>query len=79
MAAVLVTAPASEPVSRAEAKAPAAPQGFAPSPNPEGARRGFLQAFEQDLQNIEDGLYPAPRDFSVREAFRALESSRLYL
>ncbi len=64
---------------RKEEVAPAAPEGFPQSPDPEGARRAFLQAFEQDLQNIEDGLYPAPRDFSMREMIRAIESSRLYL
>lgn len=52
---------------------------FPQSRDPDGARKVFLQAFEQDLQNIEDGLYPAPRDFSVRDVVRALESSRLYL
>ena len=52
---------------------------FPRTPDPEGARKSFLRAFEQDLQNIQDGLYPAPRNFSVREAARALESSRLFL
>ena len=53
--------------------------GFPQSPDPEGARKAFLHAFEQDLRNIEDGLYPAPRDFSVRAMARAIESSRLFL
>ncbi len=52
---------------------------FPQSRDPNAARKAFLQAFEQDLQNIEDGLYPAPRDFSVRDMARALESSRLFL
>lgn len=57
---------------------PATPS-FPQSRDPDGARKAFLYAFEQDLQNIEDGLYPAPRDFSVRDIARALESSRLFL
>jgi ubiquinone/menaquinone biosynthesis C-methylase UbiE len=54
-------------------------KGFPRSPDPNGARKAFLHAFEQDLQNIEDGLYPAPRDFSLRDMARALQSSRLFL
>jgi ubiquinone/menaquinone biosynthesis C-methylase UbiE len=54
-------------------------EGFARSEDAEAARKHFFKAFEQDLQNIEDGLYPPPRDVSVRDALRTLESSRLYL
>ena len=62
-----------------EAETKPATPSFPQSRDPDGARKAFLQAFEQDLQNIEDGLYPAPRDFSVRDMVRALESSRLFL
>ncbi|MET0546661.1 MAG: methyltransferase domain-containing protein [Caulobacterales bacterium] len=47
--------------------------------DPKEARRAFLDVFAQDLRNIEEGLYPAPRDLDVRKLTRALDSSRRFL
>lgn len=38
-------------------------------------RAAFLDLFAQDRSNIEAGLYPAPREFGVRQVLRAFERS----
>jgi ubiquinone/menaquinone biosynthesis C-methylase UbiE len=50
-----------------------------PAPDPAEIRKAFLDVFAQDRANIEEGLYPAPRDLDPRLLLRALESSRRFL
>ncbi|MDX2233972.1 MAG: class I SAM-dependent methyltransferase, partial [Hyphomonadaceae bacterium] len=38
-------------------------------------RNAFLDLFAQDRANIEAGLYPAPREFSLRRLLRAFDDS----
>lgn len=41
-------------------------------------RQSFLDVFAQDRANIEAGLYPAPRDFGVEAALKAVTASRRF-
>ncbi len=49
----------------------------AAAPDPRATRRAFMALFEQDLANIEAGLYPAPRGPAPRAVMRGLARSRL--
>jgi ubiquinone/menaquinone biosynthesis C-methylase UbiE len=50
-----------------------------PPGDPKRIRAAFLKLFADDAANIADGLYPAPRDFSLRQAREGLENSIRFL
>ncbi len=65
-----------------EVTTPGAPphRAAAAPPDPVRTRQAFFRLFEQDLANIEAGLYPAPRDVSVspRKLMGLLRDSRRF-
>ena len=52
---------------------PAAPAG-----DQRRIRKAFLDLFAMDRANIDAGLYPAPREFSLKALLRAFESSQRF-
>ena len=42
-------------------------------------RREFFSAYQEDLANIEAGLYPRPRDVKLKQLPKALRHSRVFL
>lgn len=52
---------------------PAAPEG-----DKKRIRQAFIDLFAADRANIDAGLYPAPRDLSVRKVLRAFEDSQRF-